>query len=52
MTYKMVNVGADYETLSSAGVAMVNSDNVTWLWIGRSLGVRLNAVMADRKERT
>jgi hypothetical protein len=31
MTYEMVNVGSDNETLSSAGVAAVNSNNVAWL---------------------
>ena len=38
VTYKMVNVGSDYETLSSTGRTIVDGNDVAWLWIRRSLG--------------
>lgn len=42
--YEMVNVGSNNKTLSLAGNAIVNSDNATWLQIGRLSKVGLNAV--------
>lgn len=50
-THEMVNMGSNNETLSLAAKTVVNGNNVAWLQVRRSLGVKFNDIPRERGKR-